>query len=105
MFSNKKQDTCSIIGVVTNDEEKKQLIADEKIIKLHYKESYKCGSGHRNWGDVKGEDCYSDVCVFLNKKTQDYYKRGQLNKLPEGSRNKLYVAITRAHNNVFFIYE
>ena len=105
LFSNKEKDDCSSIKIITDKDEKEKIIADETIIKLHYKESYKWGIGHRNWGDVKGEDCFGDVCVFLNKNTQSLFEKKQLKNLPDISRNKLYVAITRAHNNVFLVYE
>ncbi len=80
-----------------------EIINDSSIVKLFYKEHYKFDCFSRNWGDSKGEDKYFDVCIVLNKTTMDYYQRGRLNELPSTSRNKLYVAITRAKNNVYLI--
>ena len=81
------------------------ILGDPSIVKLHYQECYKYGLGHRNWGDTKGEDNHQDVCVMLNKKTAELHKKGRLCDLPQSTRNKLYVAITRAHGNVYLIYE
>lgn len=90
---------------ITDDNEKAAIIGNSDIVKLHYRECYKYGSDRRNWGDTKGEDCYQDVCVMLNKETMRKYKSGRLSDLAPSSRNKLYVAITRAHGNVFLIEE
>jgi DNA helicase-2/ATP-dependent DNA helicase PcrA len=81
------------------------IVKNDKIIKLFYKQHYlyKCKS--RNWGDCKGEDKYNDVCVVLNKKTLDYYLKDILNELLPQTRNKLYVAISRARGNIYFIAE
>lgn len=70
-----------------------------------YQNGHRYGSGHKNWGETKGEDCYGDVCVLLNKNTARKYAAGKLSELPASTRNKLYVAITRAHGNVYFINE
>lgn len=67
--------------------------------------SSRYGDGHKNWGDTKGEDCYQDVCVMLNRTTAAKFKKGQLQTLPPATRNRLYVAITRAHGKCFFIIE
>lgn len=42
---------------------------------------------------------------MLNKETMKKYRAGKLAELAPSSRNKLYVAITRAHGNVFLIEE
>lgn len=72
---------------------------------MHYQKATTYGVGHRNWGDTKGEDCYQDVCVLLNKTTMQAYKKDALSKLAASTRNKLYVAITRAKGNVYLIDE
>ena len=90
---------------VTDEKEKAAILGNSDIVKLHYRECYKYGSDRRNWGDTKGEDCYQDVCVMLNKETMRKYKSGKLSDLAPSTRNKLYVAITRAHRNVYLIEE
>lgn len=81
------------------------ILKNEKIIKLHLKESAKFGIGHKNWGETKGEDHYNDVCILLNKTTAKLYLSGKLSDLPPSTRNKLYVALTRAHGKVYLINE
>ena len=81
------------------------IIADPRIVKLHYQKGASFGFNHFNWGETKGEDQHNDVCVYLNKTTAKAYAAGKLLSLKPATRNKLYVAITRAHGNVYFVYE
>jgi len=88
-----------------NKNEIDAIIRNDNIIKLFYQEHYlyKCKS--RNWGDCKGENIFDDVCVVLNKKSLDHYLKDKLKELSPQTKNKLYVAISRAHGNVYFIAE
>ena len=105
-ISSNKPETCSsYVLYVSNPQEIDKILDDASIIKLHYDKSYKYGPYHKNWGITKGEDCYNDICVMLNKKTLKLYEKGLLDNLPPSTRNKLYVAITRAHGNVYLIDE
>lgn len=104
IYSNINDDIC-FIEYISDSDKINNVISNNSIIKLHYQNSAKFGVGHKNWGDTKGEDKYQDVCVMLNKRSATLYKKGQLNELPRISRNKLYVAITRAYKNVFLISE
>lgn len=90
---------------IDSDEEIKRIWNDLKVIKLHYQKASSYGKMHKNWGETKGEDCYTNVCVILNKKTMDLYKKNNLSALPAITKNKLYVAMTRAKGNVFLIDE
>lgn len=101
--SNKTDD--AEIRFVSDQTESIRILADSRIVKLHFQNSAKYGLDHKNWGDTKGEDCYQDVCVILNKETMKKYRASNLSELPPSTRNKLYVAITRAHRNVYFIEE
>lgn len=103
IYSNRDDD--SLIRFVEDNNEKNIILNDENIIKLHYNNSSKYGEDHKNWGDTKGEDCYQDVCVMLNKKTMNKYKECKLYDLSPQTRNKLYVALTRAHRNVYLMEE
>lgn len=103
--SNRKQDDNTIICFVSDKNEIEQILGDSNVVKLHYQNSVQYGVGHKNWGDTKGEDCYSDVCVMLNKTTMSKYSSGKMMELPASTRNKLYVAITRAHGNCYIIEE
>lgn len=93
------------VSFISEPAECSHILSDPQIIKLHYQNGHRCGSGHKNWGETKGEDCYNDVCVLLNTNTAKKYATGKLNELAPSTRNKLYVAITRAHGNVYFINE
>lgn len=101
--SNRTDD--SIIEFLSDPLQIAEVMNDENVEKLHYQSASTYGIGHKNWGDTKGEDCYQDVCVILNKGTMHKYKMGKLSELAPGTRNKLYVAITRAHRNVYLIDE
>lgn len=79
----------------------RQIFNDHSIVKLFYREHYNYDCFSRNWGDSKGEDKYFDVCVVLNKSTLDKYSKGNLNELPPTTKNKLYVALSRAKNNLY----
>ncbi|ADY30722.1 AAA family ATPase [Cellulophaga lytica] len=86
-------------------EEIETLFNDNNIIKLFYRENYKYDCYSRNWGDSKGENHYNDVCVVLNKTTLTHYRQGKLSELKPVSKNKLYVACSRANNNLYLIAE
>ena len=103
--SNRKTRNDTSVIFVSGVDEAKQILEDDKIIKLHYWKSRSYGVDHRNWGETKGEDKYQDVCVLLNKKTMEEYHAGRLSKLAPSTRNRLYVAITRARGNVYLIDE
>ena len=105
IHSNRSSYDNSSIYFVSEPREIERILKNDNIIKLHYQKSYQYGIGHKNWGDTKGEDKYQDVCVCLNKTTMSKYAAGKLSELPASSRNKLYVAITRAHGNCYLIKE
>lgn len=103
--SNRSADDDTMISFVSDNVKCTEILSNPRIIKLHYQNGRNHGLGHKNWGETKGEDCYGDVCVLLNKNTAKKYAAGKLSELPAATRNKLYVAITRAHGNVYFINE
>lgn len=103
--SNRHMDDDTEICFIDDPVKRSSILSDPQIIKLHYQNGNCYGLGHRNWGETKGEDCYFDVCVLLNKSTATKFATGKLLELPPSTRNKLYVAITRAHGNVFFMNE
>lgn len=103
IHSNRIDDTT--VQFISDKATIDQILNNDSIVKLHFRNSAKFGSSHRNWGDTKGEDCYQDVCVMLNKETMKKYRSGKLSELAPSTRNKLYVAITRAHRNVYLVEE
>ncbi len=104
-ISSNRTDENGQVTFVSDMTEIKSIISNPSIIKLYYKESYNYGPNSRNWGDTKGEDDYKDICVVLNKKTADLYTKEKLRNLCSSTKNKLYVAITRAHGNVYLVNE
>jgi DNA helicase-2/ATP-dependent DNA helicase PcrA len=99
--SHRKEETQVIY--IDQYEEARKILNDNKIVKLFYREHYKHDCFSRNWGDSKGEDKYYDVCVILNKTTMDKYEKDKLSELAPTTRNKLYVAVSRAKNNLYLI--
>jgi DNA helicase-2/ATP-dependent DNA helicase PcrA len=80
-------------------------IENDKIVKLFYNNHIKYNiKNTNNWGNSKGET-YNDVCVILNPNTYKLYKKNRLIELPQQTKNKLYVACSRAKNNLNFIEE
>lgn len=81
------------------------LFGDKAIVKLFYQDSGKYPCNSNNWGKCKGLNSYNDVCVVLNSKTLKHYRAGKLNDLTESTKNKLYVACSRANRNLSFVDE
>lgn len=104
-ISSHNSERNSTIIFVSDSQQIKEILQNQNIIKLHFQNSKKHGKDHKNWGETKGEDKYIDICVMLNKTTFSKYEANRLKELPISTRNKLYVAITRAHGNVYFIKE
>lgn len=82
-----------------------ELFKCPETVKLFYQSSNKYQGFTENWGATKGEDCYHDVCVVLNPKTLKHFNNGNLSELTDQTKNKLYVACTRAKNNLYFVPE
>ena len=99
------KNTKTEIKYINNQIEIDDIMKNDDIIKLFYKEHYKYKCKSRNWGDCKGDNSFIDVCVIINKTTLVYYRKKRLNELPKKTLNKLYVAISRAHRDVYFISE
>lgn len=82
-----------------------EIALNSKIIKLFYQNhnKYECYSD--NWGSVKGADHFKDVCVVLNNTSFKFFKKGKLQELPPLTKNKLYVACSRANRNLYLVPE
>lgn len=81
------------------------LLEDPATVKLFYKEHYKYGCFSQNWGASKGMDSYGDVCVALNPANVKALQAGNFRTINPGTRNKLYVACSRARGNLTFVPE
>ena len=105
--SSRSQNSNEENGVIFVSDQSRieEILNDPNIIKLHYQNGSRFGKGHKNWGKTKGEDQYGNVCVLLNSKTMSKYKKNKLNELAPSTKNKLYVAITRAHGKVYLVDE
>ncbi|KAF0504826.1 RNA helicase [Pediococcus stilesii] len=81
-----------------------EIMKDDKIVKLFFRNSlkYKCVS--TNWGLSKGLT-FDDICVVLNPTTFKAYKKNQLTTLAPTTKSKLYVACTRGTGNLYFVEE
>ena len=90
---------------ITDKEDAKEIYSNNEIVKLFYREHYKYNCFSRNWGDSKGEDKYYNVCVVLNDTTLKHFKKNELNLLKPTTKNKFYVAISRAKNDIYFMKE
>lgn len=78
-----------------------RLHGDQNIVKLFYEEHSKYGCYSQNWGASKGQDHYMDVCVVLNAKAWKQYQDGKLHEAVPQTRNRLYVAFSRARGSVY----
>jgi len=105
ILSNRPDTDNTIIKFVVDPVSIKSMLNDPKIEKFHYQNAARFGLGHTNWGASKGEDHHHDICVLLNKSTAKSLEAGKFDELHESTRNKLYVAITRARGNVYLVDE
>lgn len=94
----------AIVREVLNDEEIKQIMYDNNIVKLFYQNSKEYNGKVENLENSK-RAAYKDVCVILNKKIYSLFEPKELNKLAMAIKNRLYVACTRTENNLYFIEE
>ena len=90
-----------------NDDEIANVMNDDGILELFLQNNSKyvnirCKD---NWGNVKGITHNGDVCVVLNKDTYNKFKKNDYSGINPLTRNKLYVACTRATGNLYFVSE
>lgn len=82
-----------------------QIFHDPEIVKLFFSQHYRYNCFSKNWGECKGEDKYSDVCVVINNTTMTHLRSGRLEQLPSTTKNKLYVALSRTKNKLYLVPE
>lgn len=73
--------------------------------KLFYQDSRKYKGYTENWGATKGLDCFENICIVLNNTTLKLFQSGKLEELKPQTKNKFYVACTRAKQNIYFVPE
>lgn len=98
-----KTERVSTLKIIDNQFDADVVIQDNSIVKLFYRENYKYDCHSQNWGSSKGINHYHDVCVVLNKTTKQAFKKQGLSTLKPQTKNKLYVACSRAKNHLYFV--
>ena len=91
------------VYIIEREEAADDIIVNDRIPKLFLEKSSMYRSASMNWGASKGIDSFVDVCVVLNKTTQGLLEKGRLNELNPKTKNKLYVACTRAHRHLYIM--
>ncbi len=102
-----KTDNSKVI-LLESKEDTESVFNSNSIVKLFYQSRSKYPCFSRNWGESKGMDCFENICVVLNSTTWKFFKDGlnsDLTKLNPRTKNKLYVACTRAKGDLFLIPE
>ena len=94
-------DTVSTIHSVGDQVMADQLHFCKNTVKLFWESHQKYDCYSSNWGLSKGLDHYKDVCVVLTKAADKALKEGNISTGSPITRNKLYVACTRARGNLF----
>jgi ATP-dependent DNA helicase UvrD/PcrA len=99
--SHKKE--ISEVLLITDKQRIREIYDCEQTVKLFFQKHYEFDCLSQNWGKSKGQDHYLDVCVSLYPAAMKAFSNGGLGALPPSSRNKLYVACTRANRNIYLI--
>ena len=95
----------STMELVTEQKRADELFACKETVKLFYQEHSKYVCLSQNWGGSKGLDHYYDVCIVLNAPVLKAYKKNDFAEIKAQTRNKFYVACTRARRHLFFVPE
>lgn len=95
----------NIVEFVDDEGWAEVIFLQDKTVKLFYRGHYLYPCHSENWGASKGLDDFDSVCVVLNKTTEKLFRDGKLDELLPMTRNKLYVACTRARSELFFVPE
>ncbi len=94
-----------VVVYVDNVDEIDSIFNNDSVVKLFYQKSDSYAGNTANWGNTKGLDHFRDVCVALNPTTLKAFDASSLDKLNPTTKNKLYVACTRAKGNLYFVPE
>lgn len=94
-----------VVGYFDNASEVDSIFNNDSVVKLFYQKSDSYAGNTANWGNTKGLDHFQDVCVVLNATTLKAFDNANLDQLNPTTKNKLYVACTRAKGNLYFVSE
>lgn len=90
---------------VENESEALALVRDPTKVTLFRSEFAKYVCHANNWGRSKGLNSYGDVCVALNPRTFEHFMADKIPELLDETKNKLYVACSRARGDLFLMEE
>lgn len=94
---------ATFIEIVDDPKRAMSIFRDNQIVKLFLQEHQKYSCFSNNWGASKGLDKYEDVCVVVNSAIFKAFQTGAQVDLKEPTRNKLYVACTRARGKLVIV--
>jgi len=103
ILSHRKDEV--VVEYVDKVAEIDSIFNNDSVVKLFYQKSDSYTGNTANWGNTKGLDHFQDVCVVLNPTTLKAFDSSTLDKLNPTTKNKLYVACTRAKGNLYFVPE
>lgn len=98
-------DSCgeNIGNVIWADEYATEILDDNQIVKLVYKDAALYSFRSMNWSYSKG-DTMDAVCVILTDRFDNLDSANfSANGVPVSTLNKLYVALTRSRGNLYLI--
>lgn len=98
-------DLATETRLLESQEDANRMHADGNTIKLFYNKHHDYGCYSQNWGGSKGDDHHADVCVVLNETAYKAFIAKKLREAAPLSRNKLYVAFSRARGNLYLVSE
>lgn len=101
-ISSHRSDKTSV-GLVEDQTTIEEKFNCGNTVKLFYEEHHKYPCYSQNWGASKGQDKYEDVCLVLNGTSYRLLKADKLHELNPKTKNKLYVACTRARNDLYLV--
>ena len=93
------------ISFIDNQDEADRIHARADVVKLFYQKHARYSCRSQTWGGSKGEDHYNEVCIALNETTLKAYRKDGAMELAGITRNKLYVALSRARGSVYLVPE
>ena len=93
------------VSIVNDIDTAAELYARSDTVKLFFNEHEKYCCHSQTWGASKGQDHYQNVCVLMTGVAWTKYEKGELAGLAALSRNKLYVACSRARGDLYLMPE
>jgi DNA helicase II / ATP-dependent DNA helicase PcrA len=98
-------DRATTVSIVRDADTAAQIYARSHIVKLFFKEQENYSCHAQTWGASKGQDHHQDVCVVMTDVAWKKYEQGAIAGLAALSRNKLYVACSRARGDLYLMPE